>query len=239
MKILLRILRILAALALTAGLSTAYVLWEKPQNEFSTCVINRGLTTEKLVALTFDDGPHPVTTALLLDTLKRYHIKATFFVVGQKAVEYPELCHRIAADGHQVACHTYSHDNLTTLNYHEAENELTFWETDVNGIVGHSSHYFRPPGGDFDSDTISILRQHGYVLSLWSINPGDWHHPAPAVIVKFVMDRMHPGAVVLMHDDHPNTVRALGVLIRKLKAQGYRFVTLEQMEQTRPSSAPQ
>lgn len=231
MRVLRKILRLSAALLLTAALAAGYLAWEKPANEFGTAVINRGLTDDKVVALTFDDGPHPVTTALLLDTLRRHNIRATFFVVGQKAEEYPELCRRIAAGGHQVACHTYSHDNLTMLNPHEADNELTYWENNVDGIIGHGSRYLRPPGGDFDGDTISLLRRRGYVLSLWSINPGDWHSPPPGSIVKLVMDRLHPGAVILMHDDGINTIRALPTVIKRIKAAGYRFITLEQMEQ--------
>lgn len=236
MRLLPRLLRILAALLLTAGLSLGYLAWEKPANEFGTPVINRGLTDEKVVALTFDDGPHPVTTALLLHTLKRHQIKATFFVVGQKAEEYPELLRRIAENGHQVACHTYSHDNLVYLSPHEADNELTYWEKDVDPIIGRGTRYLRPPGGDFDGDTISMLRRRGYGLALWSVNPGDWHSPPPSSIVKFIIDRVHPGAVILMHDDGVNTIRALPTVIKRLKSSGYRFVTLKQMGQMNPSA---
>lgn len=240
MKLLLSSLRILAALLLAAGLSAGYLYWEKPANEFGTPVINRGLTDDKVVALTFDDGPHPVTTALLLDSLKRHHVKATFFVVGEKAMEYPELLHRIAADGHQVACHTYSHDNLTTLTKHELENEVTYWENDVDGIIGRRPRFLRPPGGDFNCDTISLLHERGYGLALWSVNPGDWRHETPpGSIVKYIMDRAHPGAVILMHDEGINTIRALPTVIKRLQAAGYKFVTLEQMEQFGDITSPQ
>jgi peptidoglycan/xylan/chitin deacetylase (PgdA/CDA1 family) len=235
----LKLARLAAAAALIAALTVGFVLWEHPMDEIATPVINRGYTDEKIVALTFDDGPHPVTTALLLNVLKSYGIHATFFVVGQKAEEYPELLRRIQRGGHQVACHTYSHDNLTCLSSHEANNELTYWERNVDGVVGHGSRFLRPPGGDFDQKTISMIRQRGYVLSLWSVNPGDWHMPPPHAIVNYIMGKVHPGAVILMHDDGLNTIRALPTVIKDLRHRGYSFVTLEEMQRRNTSASPQ
>lgn len=232
-----KLARAAAALAVTAVLTVGFVLWEHPMDEIATPVINRGFGDDKIVALTFDDGPHPVTTALLLNVLKSQQIRATFFVVGRKAEEYPELLRRIARAGHQVACHTYSHDNLVCLSPHEADNELTYWQRDVDKIVGHGSRFLRPPGGDFDQKTISMVRQRGYVLALWSVNPGDWRMPPPSAIVKLIMDKVHPGAVILMHDDGMNTVRALPMVIKGLKHRGYRFVTLEEMERRNISTS--
>lgn len=217
------------ALVAMVVVTIAFFLLENPADELQAPVINRGITHEKVVALTFDDGPHPITTALLLDTLRAHQVRATFFAVGQKAEENPELLRRIALDGHQVACHTYSHDNLTYLNRHEAENELTYWERDVDRIIGHGSRFLRPPGGDFNRDTISLARERGYVLSLWSVNPGDWNSPPPRATVNYVMSKVHPGAVIIMHDDGMNSIRALPWVIKGLKKQGYRFVTLEEM----------
>jgi len=230
--------RFAAAMALMAALTVGFVLWEDPLDEIATPVINRGFADDKIVALTFDDGPHPVTTALLLNVLKSHGVRATFFVVGHQAEEYPELLRRIAWAGHQVACHTYSHDNLVSLSRHEADNEFTYWERNVDRIVGRGSRFLRPPGGDFDRQTISMVRRKGYVLALWSINPGDWHMPPPSAIVEFVMDRLHPGAVILMHDDGMNTIRALPTVIKGLRHRGYRFVTLEEMERRNISTSP-
>jgi len=219
------------ALVLIVIATVGFAIWEQPDDELDTRVVNRGFTDEKVVALTFDDGPHPVTTALLLDTLKRHGVKATFFVVGEKAQEYPELTRRIAAAGYQVACHTYSHDNLTRMSHHEVENEITYWQNDVDRIIGRQARYLRPPGGDYNRDTIAILRERGYVLSLWSVNPGDWQMPPAPVIVRWVMKKVHPGAIVLMHDDGLTTVRALPKIIESLRKEGYKFVTLEEMDQ--------
>lgn len=239
MKLPPRFIKGMVALGFCTLLIVGFALWENPADEIGTQVINRGLTDEKIVALTFDDGPHPVTTALLLDILKRHGIKATFFTVGQKAEEYPELLRREAMSDHQVACHTYSHDNLVCLSKHEMENEVTYWEENIDRIVGHGSRYLRPPGGDFNADTISMLRRRGYVLALWSVNPGDWRSPPPKSIVSYVMNRVHPGAVILMHDDGMNTIRALPTIIKHLKKLGYRFVTLEQMQQLNRVTSPQ
>ena len=224
-----KLFRFAVALAVIAALAVGFFVWVQPADELETPVINRGLTCEKVVALTFDDGPHPITTPLLLDTLKTHKVRATFFAVGEKAEEYPELLRRIAKAGHQVACHTYSHDNMTYLTRREAENELTYWERDVDKIIGRGPRYLRPPGGDFNRNTISLARERGYVLSLWSVNPGDWNSPPPPRIVKYVLTRVHPGAVIIMHDDGMNTIRALPLVIKGLRKQGYRFVTLDEM----------
>ncbi len=231
-----KLLRYAAALVAMAAVVAGFFIWVQPADELETPVINRGLTHDKVVALTFDDGPHPITTPLLLDSLRVHKVRATFFAVGQKSEEYPELLRRIAQAGHQVACHTYSHDNLTYLSRHEAENELTYWECDVDRIIGRGPRYLRPPGGDFNRDTISLARERGYVLSLWSVNPGDWNSPPPQAIVKYVLTKVHPGAVIIMHDDGMNTIRALPLVIKGLQKQGYRFVTLDQMHRMNPTS---
>src|SRR5262249_2579645 len=99
-------------LALLGVAAAAYVAWQRPGDLLAARVLNYVRCRQKVVALTFDDGPHPVITALLLDTLKRYRAHATFYVVGTKAAESPELVRRMRADGHEVENHTYSHDNL-------------------------------------------------------------------------------------------------------------------------------
>ncbi len=220
----------LPLLVLLLGMMIAgFFVYERPADELEIKVCNGMPTREKVVAFTFDDGPHPITTALLLDILKRDQAKATFFVVGEKAEEYPELVRRIAAAGHQVGCHTYSHLNLTELTPGQVEKELTFWERDVDRIIGPGPRFLRPPGGDYDRETLSILRRRGYVLALWSVNPGDWRSPPPKKIEHYVLGHIHPGAVVLMHDDGLNTVKALPTILRELKRQGYRFVTMQEM----------
>lgn len=221
--------RCIIALVLIAAVIIGFNWFERPMDELNARIISRGFTQKKVVAFTFDDGPHPVTTSLLLDTLRKYKVKATFFVVGEKAEEYPELLNMIKHDGHQIGCHTYTHDNLTLLSRHDAENELTYWEHDIDRLIGPQPKYLRPPGGDFNRDTISLVNERNYILSLWSVNPGDWRNPPAKYIAKIVLKRMHPGAVVLMHDDGINTIHALPIIIKTLKMQGYRFVRLDEM----------
>lgn len=214
------------AILLSLAVVVGFYFYERPIDELETRVVSSAHPREKLVAFTFDDGPHPITTALLLDTLRRSQVRATFFVVGEKAEENPQLLRRIAAAGHQVACHTYSHLNLADMSAHEARNELVFWERDVNKLIGDQPRYLRPPGGDYDRETLSVLRERGYVLALWSVNPGDWKNPPAEKIVHHVLDRVRPGSIVLMHDDGLNTIRALPTIFGELKRRGYRFVTV-------------
>lgn len=222
---------VLAALALCLTLGTAFWIWERPDVELETRVVNMGRTPEKVIAITIDDGPHPVITPLLLDILERNGVHATFFVVGKKAVEYPELLRRIAAGGHEVACHTFHHFNITDLTAKQEEEEIDRWRESMTGLVPAPSHYFRPPGGDFDRKDLAVLRRKGCTLVLWTLNPGDWKLPPARLIVQRVMWNAQAGDIVLMHDDGMPTIHALPVILKKLKMQGYRFVTVSEMMQ--------
>ncbi len=227
---------VIPAAIMSAAVAAGFAAYERPIDELQTPFVHKGWTERKLVALTFDDGPHPITTALLLDALKHAQVKATFCVVGEKAAEYPALLRRIAKAGHQIACHTYSHHDLTAMSHHEAENELTYWESNIDHIIGKQPAYLRPPGGDYSRDTIRMLHRRGYTLALWSVNPGDWRMPPPKAIVNYVNKKVEPGSVVLMHDDGLNTVRALPEVIRTLREHGYIFVTVAQMAKLQPGS---
>jgi len=218
-----------AAAMLTAAAMAGFWVWAQPADQLGARVVSRGFPRDKEIAITFDDGPHPVTTALLLDILKRSNVKATFFVVGRMAEQYPELLRRIRASGHQIACHTYSHSNLAGKTEQQTMKELAMWEEAVDKVVGRGSRYLRPPGGNYSRETISVVRKRGYVLTLWSVNPGDWSRAAPARLIQCVQGKAHPGAVVLMHDDGMNTVQALPTILKRLRADGYRFVTVDEL----------
>lgn len=226
--------RLTTAVVLSAALIGGFAHYEHPLDEMALHAYNSSPHHEKAIAITLDDGPHPIMTPLLLDILKRYHAKVTFFTVGMQAEEYPDLIRRISAAGNQVGCHTYSHHNLTEMSAHEAERELIYWERDVDHIIGRQPRFLRPPGGDFNRDTISLLRRRGYSLALWSVNPGDWRMPAPEKIVNYVMGHVHPGDIVLMHDDGLPTIIALPTILEGLQAKGYKLVTVQELVTGRP-----
>jgi peptidoglycan/xylan/chitin deacetylase (PgdA/CDA1 family) len=220
----------LAGMFLLAAMATSYVLWQRPGDELAAQVANYVRTREKVVALTFDDGPHPLTTALLLDTLRRHRACATFFVVGTKAEEAPDLLRRMKADGDEVGNHTYTHDNLDHLTEGEIEREIQYADHAIEAATDERPRFVRPPGGEYDLRSVSVFARMRRTFALWSVNPGDWMKPPPEKITHLVLSQVRPGSIVLMHDDALQTVQALPAILDGLKAKGYRFVTVNDLE---------
>lgn len=189
----------------------------------------RGAPQLKEVALTFDDGPHPAYTPQILAILQAYNVKATFFVVGERAEQYPELIRDEAAGGHEIGNHTYHHVNLTKVTPAEAETEIKACGEVVRAITGKSPHLFRPPGGDYSSQTAVEAEALGYTTVLWTDDPGDFKHPGDQVIMDRTIDHLCPGAVILLHDGIHQTIDILPSLIEQIRAKGYRIVTVDQL----------
>ncbi|OXM85830.1 polysaccharide deacetylase family protein [Paenibacillus rigui] len=199
--------------------SRGEVVWEVP-------------TEEKIIALTFDDGPHPEHTALILDLLKQYDAKATFFVVGNKVERFPELLKREVAEGHELANHTYSHAYLSRKMNIKKEIDQT--EELVYSITGQKCHLFRPPGGIFNERLISVAKEEGYKVVMWSWHQDtkDWRTPGVGKITDRVLNHTKNGDIVLFHDyiEGPTqTVEALKRILPELKKRGYRFVTISEL----------
>jgi peptidoglycan/xylan/chitin deacetylase (PgdA/CDA1 family)/negative regulator of sigma E activity len=185
----------------------------------------RGDPRRRALALTFDDGPDPVATPLLLDTLRRFGVRATFFVIGERAVPYPFLIKAMAADGHEVEDHTFHHPDLTTVDPQVAVEEVRAGARAVEPAAPRP-HWLRPPGGDYDPAVLAAVREEGMGLAMWSGNSGDWTAPPPAQLVQRVTALAEPGAVILLHNGTLETVRALPAIITALQARGYELVTL-------------
>lgn len=181
------------------------------------------------VALTFDDGPHPQHTPEVLAILREFGIPATFCLVGAQVVNYPELVREIAADGHALCNHTVTHD---TKLRHKDEATITdeIVRTDeaiVAAVPDAEVSFFRAPGGYFAKNVNVVAADHGLTPLGWSIDTEDWRKPGADAIRDRVLDRMHPGAVVLIHDgggDRTASVAALPEIITALADEGYRFV---------------
>lgn len=189
----------------------------------------RGAPQLKEVALTFDDGPHAAYTPQLLAVLKQYNVKATFFVVGERAEQYPDLVREEVAEGHSVGNHTYHHVNLSKVTPEQAAVEIKACGEVVRAITGRSPHLFRPPGGDYDPQIAADAQALGYTTVLWTDDPGDFKHPGDQVIVDRTLDHLCPGGVILLHDGISQTIEVLPELIEQIRARGYTIVTVDQL----------
>jgi len=185
-------------------------------------------TQEKVVALTFDDGPDPLYTGALLDVLKEKNVKATFFVLGENAKKNPDLLKRISVEGHEVGNHGYSHSYTTS----KFIRELDRTDEVIYQIIQQHTSFYRPPGGIISKSIIEGVKDKGYILTLWSIDSSDWRNPGPTRIVRNVVKSSFPGAIILLHDGgekREQTINALTSIIDQLKQQGYRFVTVSEL----------
>ncbi len=192
----------------------------------------RGNPGDKVVALTFDDGPHPIWTERLLAILRREHVRGTFFVVGKMVEKHPELLRDIVADGNEVGNHTFSHATLTRLT---AADILTEYQAcnDIIWSVGHvRPTVCRPPGGDYDSRVIDAASDLGMTTTLWTDDPGDFDRPGESEIVDRTLHSVSNGGILLLHDGVTQTLDVLPLLIHELRDRGYRFVTASEMLQT-------
>lgn len=190
-------------------------------------------TDEMLIALTFDDGPHPVYTPQILDILKEYNIRATFFVVGENVDENPEIIRREIEEGHEVGTHTYTHPlDCESLGPEKLSEELKKTETALFNAAQIKPALFRPPCGNCGDVVASVSGKFGYKIVLWSVDTRDWTHPASGKIVQSVLKSVSPGAVILCHDyvtPKSNTPQALRTIIPELISKGYKFVTVSEL----------
>ena len=187
---------------------------------------------EKLVALTFDDGPHKFRTDEILDVLKKYDVKATFFVVGTMAREYPHLIKRELSEGHEIGNHTYSHYNLKKLNNATLEREIELTEEAIFEVCEYRPRLFRPPEGWCTENIASVAGNMDYDVILWNIDTLDWAHTESKKIFECVKTNIKPGSIILFHDyvsGKSPTKEALEMIIPSLIADGYRFVTVSEL----------
>jgi chitin deacetylase len=202
-------------------------------SRFQGAIIQKAKLTkgEKVIALTFDDGPWVESTAQVLDILKKNNIKATFFVVGQNLKTHPELGKRIVAEGHVIGNHTWHHW------YHYFNPQAAAFEIDsttdlIYQLTGAKTTLFRPPGGILHNGLFAYAKNRNYSIIMWSADSIDYSRPAVPRLIRNVMKDSKPGGIVLMHDGGGNrsrTVQALPQIISNLKKQGYRFVTIPEL----------
>lgn len=193
-------------------------------------LLYRVSNTTNSVALTFDDGPEPVRTEALLDVLKKHHVHATFFVLGKKAKEHPEIIRRMIEEGHSVGSHTYSHRRFSTLSDTDMQKELTETNSVLAKVGARPVNLLRPPGGDIS------IRKYRWVKSrfpqricMWSISTADWKYKGispTAEIVENIIKKIQSGDIILAHD-WAITPETLSELLSALESRGYTFVSLD------------
>lgn len=182
----------------------------------------------KCVALTFDDGPVP-GTARLLDMLAAHRVKATFFLVGQNVVEYPHLVRREAAEGHELANHSWSHIDLGRSSRSAVTSQLERTQRAIQRTAGVRPVLMRPPFGSTDGQVASVTRELGLAQVLWAVDPLDWRVRDSDRVERKVVARAGGGDIVLLHDIHATTVDAVPQIIKRLSAKGYVFVTVSEL----------
>lgn len=186
----------------------------------------------KLIALTFDDGPYPVFTPLLLDALQRLNIHATFFLIGRDAQQWPELSARIERDGHEIADHTYSHPDLDRETAGQVRHEIRLGGAVLYGLAHDPAVFdlFRPPHGRYTTQTVKIAQSLGYKTVLWNDDPGDWR-PISTVrgLEQHIEEHATAPEILLLHSGRLATIQMLPLIAARFRAAGYTFVTVGQL----------
>jgi peptidoglycan/xylan/chitin deacetylase (PgdA/CDA1 family) len=216
-----------------------HVLPADAKVQYSGCEV-RG----QVISITFDDGPHPEYTPRLLDMLKERGIKATFFMVGKNAQAYPKVVQRIAAEGHEVANHSWAHPVLSQLNTARVDAELQKTHDAIVAACGVAPTLYRPPYGAIRMTQKKHIRERfGYPTVLWDVDPDDWKHPrTQQKVYNRILAQTRRGSIILCHDIHPSTVEAMPETLDELTKRGYQFVTTTQLinleSQTKAAAMP-
>lgn len=212
------------------------------QNSFKLAVRFQGKTIrqaklsgqDKVIALTFDDGPSPNITPKVLSILQEKHIKATFFLIGKNLKRFPEIGRQVAADGHAIGNHTWHHWSYLMSDF-TAAYEISHTASLIRDITRIKTELFRPPQGYLHNGLADNARKQKNVVVLWSVDSGDWRKHGISVekLVNKVLKEAQAGAIVLMHDrnDCSLTVQALPKIIDELKERGYTFVSVPELLQ--------
>ena len=192
-----------------------------------------GCPKSKAVYLTFDCGYENGNLPMILDALREHNVSALFFLTGHFMEAEPELVLRMVNEGHLVGNHTYDHPNLTTVTQERFHNELTRAEEKFTEITGEQmAKYLRPPEGKFNQEMLDWAADAGYYTILWSLAYVDWYvdqQKGPDHAHTQVMNRIHPGAIILLHSTSSDNAEAMDQLLPAIKEAGYEFQTLDDL----------
>ncbi|CAD5969434.1 Peptidoglycan-N-acetylglucosamine deacetylase [Planktothrix tepida] len=185
---------------------------------------------EKVIALTFDDGPW-LETLKVLAVLQQFDIKATFFILGRNLLLYPEIMQQVVQAGHAVGNHTWTH-SYPKMEPLRAKSEIENTSAKLQLMTGLKTRLFRPPGGILDNGTAEYARSKNYAIIMWSIDTKDYQQASAEILADRVLNQARPGDIVLMHDGGGNrfqTIQSLKIIIPELQKRGYRFVTVPEL----------
>ncbi|MDI6870683.1 MAG: polysaccharide deacetylase family sporulation protein PdaB [Bacillota bacterium] len=188
-------------------------------------------TTEKVAALTFDISWGTKTPAPVVEILRQKNLRCTFFLSGPWVMNHPDLARLIKAGGHEIASHGHRHLNYSTLSADGVAEQLRLAHQSIKQVLGVEPNLIRTPNGDYNDTVIRTIRANGYEAIQWSTDSLDWLNPGVERIISRVLDRVHPGDIILMHasDSCRQTVAALPAVIDGLRAKGYRLVTVSEL----------
>lgn len=191
----------------------------------SNTILQTDMSNQKIIALTFDDGPSEITPQLL-ELLDKYEIKATFFMLGKKAKQYPEIVYQVFEKGHLVANHTYSHEKMRKTKTGDYINSLNKTNDVLEEITGIRPDYFRPPHGNISPIK---LKQIPMICVNWNLDTIDWKYQDAENLSNRIEKRVKDGSIILMHDKFSSTIEGLENTIITLLDEGYSFATVDEI----------
>lgn len=220
-KMLFKIFAVILTTSLVFELAGIYITPNREKFYFNSTQEN----TDKMIALTFDDGPGPYTDELI-DGLEKLNAKASFFLVGEKIKSYPDTVAKIAGNGHLIGNHTYSHIKLTALSPDEIKKEIDKTNEEIKAITGEAPQFFRPPFGRYNSDTLNYVDM---ISVRWSKDTIDWKYEDEEKLYRYLIKNAGDGEIFLMHDVEKTTVKGVLRAIETLQKQGYKFVRADEL----------
>ena len=224
-----------------------YEISENPSNQIFGSTIVSGPPGQRVVALTFDDGPNPPYTNAILDVLEREHVHATFFVVGRAVAAYPSIVRREVRDGDAIGNHSWSHGHLILMSPAQVRSSLARTDAAIYRAAGVHTRIMRPPFGARDWLVLAQVRRLGYTPVMWSVPLAkDWEEPPAAIIADRTVPYVRDGSIVVLHDgnrgivcasahvsaktcDRHSEIEATRLIIDRLRREGYRFVTVPEL----------
>ena len=238
-----------AAIALTLGALgfVAYELIESPSNQIFGRTLTQGPADQRLVALTYDDGPNPPYTLRILKVLESERVPATFFLVGRAVQSYPAVVRQELHDGDAIGNHTWDHTHLIMMTRLQIRSSLDRTSAAIYAATGEHTKLMRPPFGSRDWLVMQVAHKMGYTVVMWSVPLArDWEYPSAHTIAQRIVPQVKDGSIVVLHDgnrgllcaryrlsarvcDRSADIGATTLIVRALKRQGFRFVTIPQL----------